>query len=346
MAFSFSLLDLGGKSFPLLIEPYTPTPFDETLFLIHQHKKLLSEKITQHGAILLRNFPIKSTREKRAILQALDIKIESSYPFGISPRSSLEEGIFKSTEIPNHFPLFAHTEMSYLPMRPKVIAFYCAIEPQIYGETPLFDMRALFRSLSEDTKTLLRSKQMHYVHYYPKSGPRFLKNVSLTWPSIFKTDDKDKVSEELKAQGFEYQWGKKDDLEYHTKVSGIIRHPITLDECINLLLLHPYVIRSVFAQIRKRQNIFFHYSVLLATLLFGKLKKPATSMYFVDKENIPFSIVKEICDLTFQHMSIFNWKQNDLLIVDNISIAHARMNVKNPRKITVSLGDMYQALAL
>ena len=67
----------------------------------------------------------------------------------------------------------------------------------------------------------------------------------------------------------------------------------------------------------------------------------ATSVHFSDNQKIPYSMVKEICDLSWNNSYMFPWKQNDLLVVDNIAIAHGRMNVVGPRKITVSLGNMY-----
>lgn len=330
-----------GQKGPLLIEPLLSINFDETLSIIKKNKTIILASQAEEGALLFRNFPIQTSEEKREILQALDVKLETQYPFGISPRTALDKGVFKSTEIPGPFPLAAHTEMSYLPFRPGVIAFYCGIAPEQYGETPLFDMRAVFEQLSNETKDCLRNKKLHYVHRYPKSASAMSKGIGLTWPGIFQTSDKEEVSRALERQGFEYQWGKNDRLEYTTVVPGVITHPVTGLECLNLLLIHPYVTYRAFAQLRTRQNFFLNYGLLIATLLYSATGQSATSVHFSDNQKIPYSMVKEICDLSWSNSYMFPWKQNDLLLVDNIAIAHGRMNVVGPRKITVSLGNMY-----
>lgn len=47
----------------------------------------------------------------------------------------------------------------------------------------------------------------------------------------------------------------------------------------------------------------------------------------------------------WKHSVTFKWQSGDILVVDNISTAHARMNVDavngGPRKILACLGDVY-----
>jgi hypothetical protein len=330
---------------PLLIEPISKISFDEVLALIRTHKKILLESMAEQGALLFRQFPIQTYAEKRQILRALGITLETHYPFGISPRTALDEGVFKSTEVPNPFPLAAHTEMSYLPFRPGIIAFHCALAPLQYGETPLFDMRAVWEQLCDKTKAALREKNIHYKHSYPRSSSFLSRGIGLTWPSMFKSDDKHAVSLALEQQGFDYRWGKNDRLEYTTAVPSVIRHPVTQIESLNLLLIHPYVTYRAFAQLRSRQGFLMNYGLLMMTLLYSVLGCAATSVFFSDNQKIPYAMVKEICDLTWDNACLFPWQQNDLLLVDNIAIAHGRMNVVGPRKITVSLGNLYRTVS-
>ena len=326
---------------PLVIEPHDKIDFSQTIQFIKQNKDLFLNALAKEGALLLRKFPITNDLEKKEILNALGVKLEKKYPFGISPRKGREEAVFNSTEIPGPFPLSAHTEMSYLPFRPSIIAFHCILAPEIYGETPLFDMRTVFNQLSEKAKHCLQYNKVHYWHRYPKTSSILSANIQLTWPSIFQTTDKKIVSNTLDEHGFSHHWERNDTLEYLTKTPAIVTHPITQQRCLNLLVIHPYATYKAFRQLHMRQNFFMHYGLLISTLLFGILKKPATSATLGEQYKLSFSLAKEISDLSWQHASLFSWQTNDLLLVDNISVAHGRMNVVGPRTITVSFGNRY-----
>ena len=273
------------------------------------NRKEFKNLLAQTGALLLRDLPVTNSNEKKIVLKSLGLKLESEYMFGISPRSKLEKEVFKSTVVPPPFPLAAHTEMAYLPFRPGVIAFHCTIEPQIYGETPLFDMRAVFNQLSENTKSILFKYKLKYKHCYPKERKFLNQSIGLTWPQIFHTVDKNKVSDKLQKYGFKYSWGKNDLLKYETIVPSIIKHPVTNQECLNILLIHPYVTKAAFNSIKSRQMVVAHYFFRWSTLIWSSLTTPATSVFLEDNSPIPYDVIKEICDLSWQNSYIFPWQK-------------------------------------
>ena len=44
-------------------------------------------------------------------------------------------------------------------------------------------------------------------------------------------------------------------------------------------------------------------------------------------------------EIIWNNVIIFKWRQNDILILDNIHTGHGRMNVIPPRKIIVAMGN-------
>lgn len=42
----------------------------------------------------------------------------------------------------------------------------------------------------------------------------------------------------------------------------------------------------------------------------------------------------------------FDWRKGDVILLDNMLVAHARDPFEGPRKIVVAMGDMYERSAL
>ena len=66
------------------------------------------------------------------------------YVGGVSPRGQVMSGVYESTRFPAHLRIPQHNEMAYLPDPPRELAFFCEVEPQHGGETPLADSRVIY----------------------------------------------------------------------------------------------------------------------------------------------------------------------------------------------------------
>jgi alpha-ketoglutarate-dependent taurine dioxygenase len=63
-------------------------------------------------------------------------------------------------------------------------------------------------------------------------------------------------------------------------------------------------------------------------------------VYYGDGTAIENSVIEEIRELSWRTAVKFPWQEGDVLAVDNMLVAHARMPFKGPRKILVSMGEM------
>lgn len=61
---------------------------------------------------------------------------------------------------------------------------------------------------------------------------------------------------------------------------------------------------------------------------------------FGDGTEIPRSAVNQVRRATWDCARIFDWRQGDVLVVDNLQIAHGRMPFKGRRKILALLADV------
>ena len=59
--------------------------------------------------------------------------------------------------------------------------------------------------------------------------------------------------------------------------------------------------------------------------------------------SLPSGDRKRITAAVLKHASFFKWQRGDVLLVDNIKMAHGRMTFTKPRKILTSMIGLYDA---
>ena len=76
-----------------------------------------------------------------ACSQAFEPVLQNDY-LGTSPRNALTEFVFSASELPPHFPIPQHCEMSFVARPPRRLFFSCLVPSSgPGGETPLADFR-------------------------------------------------------------------------------------------------------------------------------------------------------------------------------------------------------------
>ena len=58
---------------------------------------------------------------------------------------------------------------------------------------------------------------------------------------------------------------------------------------------------------------------------------------FGDGTAIPLEYLETIRAVSKSQLVLFDWRQGDLLMVDNMLVAHGRMSFKGPRRILVAM---------
>ena len=331
------------KNLPLVFTPKKDRSYQSLLYFIKSNGGLLKKVVNKFGGILLRGFQIPDVSAFSEILELMGYRLSEKYLGGLSPRHEITKKIFTSTDVVDLLPLYAHNEMSFQNWIPAMIAFFCQTEPKKFGETPIFNSAEISNSIPPELHKVLLERNITYMRRYRKDSPMSPFGFSRAWPAMFGTRDKNAIEALCEENGAKCIWGKRDSLIIQTTTFPYTVHPITHEKCFSIHLLNQYMVSADMKNVSNRINFFeWLYSSLgmLLVHLFFHLKMVPMSVSYGDGKSLSRKITLLIRDRIWKHSVVFKWRQNDILILDNIRTAHGRLNVVQPRKIAAAMGDM------
>ena len=312
------------KSLPLLVEPEDTSPAGRSVSslveLISISRTLVESWLYKHGAVLFRGFSIDTIEEFGAVVRAVQPRL-MDYIEGDSPRTKISEKIYTSTEYPETYQISLHNELSYAHQWPSKIFFYCAVPPAQGGETPIVDCREVLQSLDSRLRERFISKKVRYVSNM-HGGDRMGKS----WQDTFETTDKSKVEEYLSAGGIDFNWDDEGGLHTSQVREAVVTHPAT------------------------GEQVWFNQAEQWHPSMLDQKNRRAMAALGIKEENLPHYAsfgdgsaldeeeLKQIRTLMREPAVYFPWQKSDLLVLDNVLVAHGRNSFKGPRKILVAMG--------
>jgi alpha-ketoglutarate-dependent taurine dioxygenase len=315
----FSTAPLGERRFPVLFEPRRELSL---LDLAHAHAQALRESLVAHGAVLLRGF-----RDSERLFGEFVGAISADrlpYVYRSTPRKTIAENIYTATIYPAHQSIPFHCENSYQRDWPMLLAF-CCIEPAAQGgATPLADVAGVTRSLPSTLVDEFRTRRVRYDRYY-RTG------TDLPWQDVFQTTRREAVSEFCTAQGIECVWHGADELATTHICQGTAVHPV------------------LGTQLWFNQANLFHPCSLERELedslvqLFGPDKLPRNA-HFGDGGQIDRRALHLVRAAFEQNATSFQWRRADVLLVDNMQIAHGRTAFTGRRNVLVAMSNSHAGL--
>lgn len=328
------------RDLPRVVEANGPRSLADLRTFVTAERGRLRDEMVKCGGILLRGFEVNEPADFADIIGALGYRPEAENAFDTSPRSKVAESVYTSTDTPDAYPILAHNENSFLNERPRMISFFCLVEPRRYGETPLFDSRAAAVSLDPSIRAKLEEKKVCYRRRLPKKRPAWAPVMNRDWGEAFGTRDRDEIEEMVTSRGMVCRWHPNGRI-LHTEnvVNPLPRHPETGEQCLNLQAFHRTSILRDLDEVRPRQNPIHNASLKMGLRILYALDVMPVQILYGDGTPIPADEMAEIRRATWDHSVLFRWKKGDVLVLDNILTGHGRMNVEGPRKILASFAD-------
>jgi alpha-ketoglutarate-dependent taurine dioxygenase len=316
---TYSHLEGHGNEGPLVISPVGP---DVVLNAwIDSNRDLIQAKLEKFGGILFRGFNIPSVPDFELVVKTFGDDL-LDYNERSSPRHKVEGKVYTSTDHPADQRIHFHNELAYSKNWPLEIFFYCDIQPDKGGETPIADSRRVYLNLSEETRKKFLEKGVLYQRYLG-SG------LGLSWQEVFQTDNKADVEAYCAESGIELEWIDDRKVITRSRRPAVQRHPKT-GELIWFNHAHFFNVWNMPEDEREQlMSMVREHEIPFNT-------------YFGDGEPISREVVAEIMDAFDKAWVEFPWLKGDILYLDNMIMAHSRNSYEGKRKVVVAMNKTNQ----
>lgn len=279
-------------------------------------RDFLDAQLLRHGGLLFRDFKVTTPAEFEQFIRAAAGEL-LEYRERSSPRTQVGGNVYTSTDYPAGKSIHLHNENSYQDTWPARIFFYCATAAREGGETPIADCRKVLARLSPGTRERFARKKWMYVRNY---GDGF----GLSWQAVFQTDDPAQVERHCREHDIEVEWKEGGRLRTRAVRPAISKHPQTGE----LTWFN--------------HAAFFHVTSLDDGMrealleVFAEDDLPSNTFYG-DGSTIEPEVLDEVRAAYHQETVVFPWQEGDVLMLDNMLVAHARRPFVGPRKVLVGM---------
>jgi alpha-ketoglutarate-dependent taurine dioxygenase len=300
---------------PLIIHPVAGL---EPVGWVRDQREALEQQLNLHGALLLRGFGIDGVDKFRGLARAVVGEL-LEYDERSSPRHEQGDRVYTSTDYPPEHYIYLHNEHSYARRYPRKLLFCCLAKAEKGGRTPLADVRkVLGRIRPEIQRRFLEKKWMLVRNFGSKCG--------LSWQTTFQTSDRAVVEEYCRQNDIQWRWRPDGALSTSQVRPAIVVHPRTGE------------------RVWFNHATFFHISTLPKT--FSKMFLSAFSegdlpnnTYYGDGSAIEDETLDALRAAYQAETVAVDWQPGDVLIVDNMLVAHGREPYRGNRKVVVAMGD-------
>lgn len=281
------------------------------------NRSLIERELLRVGALVLPSV-ITSADDLAAISVALGyspaVLSEES-----SPRSRVAGDVFTSTDYPASYPIQMHCEYSYSESWPMRIMFGCVETPASGGQTPVADMRQLLARMDSAVVDKFRRKNVMYRRNY-------LPGVGVDWRTAFGTQSEDEVERYCARNGIRAIWTEHGGLRTEQIGPAIVLHPLTGEEV--------WFNHAFFFNVRSLEP-----ESLRDFMLSEDESSLSTNTYYSDGEPIEPETIEHLRELFRDCSSSNDWAAGDLLLVDNMLMAHGRNSYSGQRRVVVYMAN-------
>jgi alpha-ketoglutarate-dependent taurine dioxygenase len=283
-----------------------------------EHRESLRVAATDYGALLVRGLELRDARQVGAAARRLSrrLMVERD-PF--TARTAYGDGVYSTSDWPPDQPMCMHHELSYSLEFPGLLVFGCLTAPSAGGATALADGTSVLRDLRPDL-----------VDRFQRLGWELLRThndvVGVPWPEAFGSTDRAVVERYCRDNDIEFRWDTDGGLRTRRVRPAVAVHPATGE-------------RVWFNQIAFLNEWTLEPAVREYLVLeFGPDGLPFNTR-LGNGEPLDRATVDLINEVYEAHTVREPWRDGDLLLVDNLRMAHAREPYEGQRDVVVAMAD-------
>jgi alpha-ketoglutarate-dependent taurine dioxygenase len=302
-----------------------------------QRRDTFDALLAEYGGVLLRGFAMPDTASFRRLTE-LYPPHAFGYVAGAAPRKAIDGGVYESTRMPAPFKIGLHQEKAYMADYPRLLAFYCNTPADAGGETPLADMRAVTRRLAGATLERFRARGVMYRRNFAgtaqgastEEAPRMpFGEYHRPWRDAFTTDSRERVEALCRETRLACEWLDDGSVTVSHVGPATVTHPRTGEQVwFNQASAQHVNERSMGTlSLRYLQLMYRTRAALPYEIRYG------------DGAAMPATDLDPVYDAIEAEETAFAWHKGDVLLIDNILVAHGRNPFEGARDIQVALLD-------
>lgn len=313
----------GGQT---RIRTFTPVlPAVDLPAWFDDHRGEVEAALRSYGGVLFRGFQGELDALFPRFVKAAIPEIQP-YLEGATPRTRLGDGVYTSTEFPEDQTIAQHNELSYVNHWPMRICFACKLAAAEGGATPLTDVRQVLAGLDAEVVRRFSEQGWMLIRNYGNGlGPN--------WRKAFNTDDIGQVKRYCADAGIELEIFDEERIRTRQVRKAIRIHPVT-GEAVwfnHVAFWHP---SSLHEPLRRSLQAQFAHDQLPYATCWG------------DGTQIDDDTIGHINRAYRQATLSTPWQPQDIMLLDNMLVAHGREPFKGARAVVVAMGQAYDGKAV
>ncbi|MEN3614158.1 TauD/TfdA family dioxygenase [Plantactinospora sp. ZYX-F-223] len=278
----------------------------------------LEKLLTAEKALVFRGFQVTEETLDPVMDRLLPNRL--AYVHGNSPRTKVGKNVYTSTEYPPEFTISMHNELSYAHQWPSRLMFFCHTAAETGGATPVVDGVRWLEALDPEVRAAYAGGVRYTQNLHDGFG------LGKSWQDTFETSDRDEVEAFLSSTEASWEWMPDGGLRVIQDRPSTTRHPVTgVEVWFNQSdQWHPAALGDETAK------------SLAEVLPPDELPQSVT---FADGTPIPDEYVIQVRDRGLESAVDVDWRQGDVLLIDNVLVGHGRRPFTGRRRVLVAMSD-------
>jgi alpha-ketoglutarate-dependent taurine dioxygenase len=291
-----------------------------------RHREALRAAVDEHGAVMVRGLGLRDAAEVAAVFHRL-------VPDGLMPdreafaaRHQHTDGVYSSLTWPANQPMCMHHELSYALEFPGLLLFACLEAPSVGGVTGVAEARTVLDALPADLVRRFEDEGWLLARSYNE-------DIGASYEEAFGAVDRAGVEDYCRAHAIEFEWQPDGELRTRQRRPAVVRHPVTGQRCWfnQVAFLNEWTIAP---EIREYLVDVYGPDGLPFNTRFG------------NGDPIGEDVITLVNEVYEAHTLRMPWESGDLMLVDNVRMAHSREAYEGPRQILVGMAEPRRVLDL
>jgi alpha-ketoglutarate-dependent taurine dioxygenase len=283
-----------------------------------ENRDALRAAVADRGSVRVRGLELRDASDAGAVFERLAGELMTERE-AFAAREGYSHGVYSSASWPQNQPMCMHHELSYTLEFPGLMMFACLGAPSEGGATGVADSEAVLAALPADLVERFEREGWLLTRSYNDE-------IGASVAEAFGTDDREAVESYCRANAIELEWQPDGGLRTRQRRSAVVQHPRTGRRCW-----------------------FNQIAFLSEWTMAPEVREFLVDMYGAD--GLPFNTrfgggdpigedVVELLNEVYEASTVREpWQAGDLMLVDNIRMAHSREPFEGPREVIVGMAD-------